>query len=68
MAKNTGRTHFKGNGLKTKHGQIPVSVKLQPEIDEIVKSLPNRSEFIREAIYSKLKEENLLPNSFNVQA
>lgn len=59
MSKNTGRTHFKGKGLKTTNKQTPVSVKLPPELDRIVKSLPNRSEFIREAIAEKIARENL---------
>ena len=58
--KNTGRTHFKGKGLGTTDKQSPVSVKLPPEIDSIVRSLPNRSEFLREAIAEKLKREGLL--------
>ncbi|MDJ0648557.1 MAG: ribbon-helix-helix domain-containing protein [Xenococcaceae cyanobacterium MO_188.B19] len=58
--KNTGRTHFKGKGLGTTDKQRPVSVKLPPEIDNIVRSLPNRSEFLRQAIAEKLKRDGLL--------
>lgn len=54
------KNYFKNTGLNTTRKQPPVSVKLQPEIDAIVRSLPNRSEFIREAIIAKLKAENLL--------
>lgn len=42
------------------HKQPPVSVKLPPEIDAIVRSLPNRSEYIREAIAEKLAKDGLL--------
>ena len=58
--KNTGKTHFKSEGLGTKKGQGPVSVKLAPEIDAIVRSLPNRSEFIRKAIYNQLLADKLI--------
>ena len=51
---------FKGKGLGTSDKQSPVSVKLSPEIDSIVRSLPNRSEFLREAIAEKLRKEGLL--------
>ena len=51
---------FKGKGLGTTDKQSPVSVKLSPEIDSIVRSLPNRSEFLREAIAEKLRKEGLL--------
>jgi hypothetical protein len=58
--KNTGRTHFKGKGLGTSDKQIPVSVKLPPEIDEIVKLLPNRSDYLRKAIVAQLERDGLL--------
>ncbi len=54
---------FKGKGLKTTRKQRPVSVKLPPELDEIIKSLPNRSEFLREAIREKAIRENLLKST-----
>ena len=54
-------TRFKGKGLGTTHAQKAVGVKLPPQIDVIVRSLPNRSDFIREAIAEKLKKEGLLP-------
>ena len=53
---------FKNTGLNTKSKQPPVSVKLPPELDAIVRSLPNRSEFLREAIAEKAIRENLLPS------
>ena len=61
MKKNKTQDHkFKGKGLGTSDKQSPVSVKLPPEIDSIVRSLPNRSEFLREAIAEKLRKEGLL--------
>ena len=58
--KNTGKTHFKGKGLGTTWKQPAVSVKLPPEIDAVVRSLPNRSDFIRKAIAEKLEKDGLL--------
>ena len=52
---------FKSQGVGVKHGAKPVSVMLPPEIDEIVRSLPNRSEFVRKAIRNQLIADGLLP-------
>jgi len=58
---NNKKDHlFKGNGMGVTHKQPPVSVKLPPEIDAIVRSLPNRSEYIRQAIAEKLEKDGLL--------
>lgn len=46
-------------GLGTKHGQKPVSVMLPPELDSWVRSLDNRSEWIRQAILEKYEREHL---------
>lgn len=56
---NTGRTRFKKGKLGIDWKQKPVSVMLPPEIDEFVRSLPNRSEFIRQAIAEKIDREEL---------
>lgn len=53
-------TQFKGKGIGVKHKQKPVSVMLPSEIDAVVRSLPNRSEYIRQAIAEKLKKDGLL--------
>ena len=53
-------TQFKGKGIGVTHKQKPVSVMLSKEIDTIVRSLPNRSEYIRQAIAEKLKKDGLL--------
>ncbi len=58
--KNTGRTHFKSEGIGIKNNQRPVSVKLPEDLDKLVKSLPNRSKFIREAIAEKAAREGLI--------
>ena len=51
------KTRFKGKGVGTKYKQKPVSVMLPEEIDTIVRAMPNRSEFIRQAIIEKLERE-----------
>lgn len=51
------KTRFKGKGLGVKHKQRPVSVMLPEDIDTIVRAMPNRSEFIRQAIIEKLERE-----------
>ena len=62
--KNKKKDHlFKGTGMGVTHKQPPVCVKLPPEIDKIVRSLPNRSEYIRQAIIEKLDREGLLTSS-----
>ena len=50
----------KSKGLNTTDKHPPVSAKLSPKIDKIVRSLPNRSDFIRAAIAEKLEREGLL--------
>ena len=51
---------IKGKGLNTTSKQRPVSVKLPPDLDAVIKALPNRSEFLREAIREKAIRENLI--------
>jgi hypothetical protein len=38
----------------------PITVRLPEDIDAIVRSLPNRTEWLREAIMEKLDREDLL--------
>ena len=56
-ARDNHNTRFKSKGVGTKYKQKPVSVLLPTEIDRIVKAMPNRSEFIRQAIIEKLERE-----------
>ena len=53
------KTRFKGKGLGITHKQKPVSVMLPKEMDEIVRAMPNRSEFIRQAIAEKLERDRI---------
>ena len=46
-------------GLGTKSGHKPVSVMLPPALDDWVRSLDNRSEWIRQAIAEKYEREQL---------
>ena len=53
-------TRFEAQGVGTKSGQKPISVMLPLEIDSVVRSLPNRSEFIRQAVLEKMERDGLL--------
>lgn len=50
-------TQFKGEGLGIKHGVKPLCVKLPPDIDEIVRALPNRSDWMRRVIVEAAQRE-----------
>jgi hypothetical protein len=62
MAKTRGDyvTRFKSNGVGTKSGQKPISVLLPATIDARVRSLSNRSAWLREAIAEKVTREGLM--------
>lgn len=53
-------TQFKGKGVGITHKQKPVSVMLPFEIDAVVRSLPNRSDYIRKAIAEKLEKDGFI--------
>ncbi len=53
------KTRFKGKGIGITHKQKPVSVMLPREMDEIIRAMPNRSEFIRQAIAEKLERDQI---------
>ena len=55
----SARLISQSKGLGITHKQAPVSVMLPPKIDTIVRAMPNRSDFIREAISEKLEREKL---------
>jgi hypothetical protein len=42
--------------------QQPITIRLPEDIDTIVRSLPNRPEWLREAILDRLEQEELLPD------
>ena len=44
-------------GLGTKRGHKPISVLLPPDLDGWVRSLKNRSDWIRQAIVEKYERE-----------
>ena len=60
MTRADYKTRFKSKGVGTKSKQKPVSVLFPQEIDEIVKAMPNRSEFIRQAVIEKLERDSML--------
>jgi hypothetical protein len=59
---------FKGHGIGVQHKTPPICAKLPPELDQLVRPMPNRSEFIREAILEKLQREGLYEKKTGPQA
>lgn len=53
-------------GLGTKDKSVPIAVKLRPVVDDIVKSLPNRSDWLRLAIESCLIAEGKLTKTVKI--
>ncbi len=51
---------FQSQGKNIGTGVVPVSAKFPKEVDRLLRSLPNRSEFIREAVMEKLKAEGFI--------
>lgn len=47
-------------GLGIPHGQPPIPVKYPPEIDQVLRSLNNRSDYIRQAVIAKLEADELI--------
>jgi len=56
-------TRFKSQGVGVKHESKPICVMLPPELDEYVRSLPNRSEWLRAAITEKMERDKQLAPS-----
>ena len=50
-------TRFKSKGIGVSHSHKPVSVMLPPDIDAYVHALPNRSEWLRQAIREKIQRD-----------
>jgi len=51
-------TRFKQKGEVAK-AKSPISVRLPEDVDKIVRTIPNRSEWIAEAIKEKLAREEM---------
>ena len=47
-------------GLGTKHNSKAIGVKFPPHIDEILRSLSNKSDYVRKAVIRQLIEDGLL--------
>ena len=60
MARGDHGKKYLNRGLGTKSDTRPVAVKLPPEMDEYVRALPNKSEWLREAIREKIEREQSL--------
>ncbi|MFL9458087.1 hypothetical protein AB0756_39625 [Tolypothrix campylonemoides VB511288_2] len=56
-------THkYQNTGLGTTDHQRPIAAKFPPHIDAILRSIPNRSDYVRKAVIKQLIEDGLLPN------
>jgi hypothetical protein len=53
-------TYFQNEGKGTKNTLTPISVRFSAEIDPIVRSLPNRQDYIRQAVEEKLRKDGLI--------
>ena len=51
---------IKSKGLGTKKGQIPLTFRVSPEVNEVVRSLPNKADLCREILIEGLKARKLL--------
>lgn len=59
MARRGGNpgTYFKSDSCSEKVAKVPIAVKLPLELDEYVRSLPNRAEWLREAIAAQVERD-----------
>jgi hypothetical protein len=51
---------FKGKGLGTHDATRPICAKFPPDVDAILRSLPDRSEKIRQWVIEGMQREGLL--------
>jgi hypothetical protein len=59
MTETTGNyaTQFKSKGVGVKHDHKPICMMLPPETDSYVRALPNRSEWLRQAVAEKIDRD-----------
>lgn len=49
--------------LGVRSGQDPISTKFPAEVDKILRSLPSRSDYIRNAVMAQMKRDGYLDDS-----
>ena len=54
------KTRFEGQGMGSKSKQPPICAIFPADVDKILRSLPNRSEYIRDAVIDKMKRDKLI--------
>lgn len=54
------QTRIQGTGLGTKESIPPLTVRVPPDIDAIIRSLPDRSQRLRKWIIEGLEKDGLL--------
>ena len=65
--RNNHATRFKSTGIGITSKQAPICVMFPGEFDEILRSLPNRSEYIRDVVIRALKEDGFLESAPEVE-
>jgi hypothetical protein len=58
--KGSDSTQFKSLGLGSRNHQQSISVMYSASVDKILRSIPNRSEYIRNAVIKQLIADGLL--------
>ena len=53
-------TRYKNAGIVLKHNQPPISVKVPEPYDTILRSMDNRSEFLRKALINQMIADGLI--------
>ncbi|MBD2628475.1 hypothetical protein [Trichormus variabilis] len=53
-------TRFKGEGIGTKYKQPSITVRFPEQADQILRSLPNMSDYVRRAVIKQLIADGLL--------
>lgn len=51
---------FKSEGKGIRHDQRPICAKFPAHIDQILRAMPDRSEYVRKAVERQLREDGLL--------
>lgn len=51
---------FKGHGLGTKKDTRPISAKFSPDVDAFLRSLADRSAYIRQAVEEKMRKDGVI--------
>ncbi|TBR56850.1 hypothetical protein B4U84_27950 [Westiellopsis prolifica IICB1] len=54
------KTRFKKQGIGSKSKQPPICAIFPADVDKILRDLPNRSEYIRDAVINQMRKDGLI--------